>query len=284
LTNHLRNANTRLYTLPMISNNSNTNLTSVNHHRILVPGIISSHFVPQEESNTLITNVFTNVQVRYRRKKKIKPMRQLPRPVYNNMWEDPETYTWETKGLERKRKARALRPQYRDILVIRDFKFGVVGQEMRLKAKHAYKFVTKVPPVAVFKNEDTYQKYIIDGIVKEKFNGDLEAFKQDLALRYNNFKVRYLLERIAVKFQRRIDGPGKEYKFPITKKDLIDRIWNMIKIPLREEQIEMPGHFPDRPIKTPGYYVCWVKLDDGIEQKVKLRVYLKGTGSTYQGY
>jgi len=225
----------------------------------------------------------TNTQVRHRRKKKVKSRRHIA-PVYNDQWGNPNEYTWDTKGLERRRRSAGLRPQYRDILIVRDFKFGLTGQTMRLKAKHAFKLATQVPPVAVFYTPELYQKHVIDGIVKEKFNGDLEAFKTDLAVRMEQFRTRYLLQRIAVKFQRRIDGPGKEFKFPITKKDLANRIWNLVKVPLKEEQIALPGHFPDRPITKPGYYKCWVTLNDGNEEKVKLRVYLDSSGTKLQGY
>lgn len=155
---------------------------------------------------------------------------------------------------------------------------------MRLKAKHAFKLATQKPPVAVFYTPEMYQKHVVDGVVQERFGGDLEAFKSDLTVRMEQFRTRYLLQRIAVKFQRRVDGPGQEFKFPITKKDLANRIWNLVKVPLKEEQIAMPGHFPDRPITKPGYYKCWVTLNDGMEEKVKLRVYLDGSGEKIQGY
>jgi hypothetical protein len=244
---------------------------------------IPQYYQPQTEETSLHTSILTNVQVRNRRKKRVKVFRPLPKPLFNNMWESPYTVTHESRGLERRRRSHGLRPQYRDILIVKDFKFGLTGDRMRLKAKHAYKFCTTVPPVAVLYSEEAYQKYIVDGVVKNEFNGNVEEFRENLRLKKEQFRQRWLLERVTVKFQRRISGPGKEFTIAITKKDLANRIWNMVKVPLKEEQIEMPGHFPDRPIQKPGYYRCWVTLPDNPE-KVKLRIYLAGGGKILQGY
>jgi hypothetical protein len=74
-----------------------------------------------------------------------------------------------------------------------------------------------------------------------------------------------ILRRIELKFQRKIAGPGNELFFPIYKADICNRVWNVCKIIIRPEIIEMK-----KPITKPGLYYFYLNFD--VPPKIMLRI------------
>jgi hypothetical protein len=61
----------------------------------------------------------------------------------------------------------------------------------------------------------------------------------------------------------------------------VNRLWNVSRIPIKEEDVIFPGG--KEQITTPGYYLMNIKLD-GEEHPAKLRLYLEGGGFTWEGW
>ncbi len=170
------------------------------------------------------------------------------------------------------RKRRTLPPAYTDIILRKDCKFGMKGETFNVKTPHAYTIIGK--KLAAKKSDLTVKKYA------SHITPEIEKEIGEKRLQRN---LRFIIEHAAVQFKRKIAGPKREYYWPITRKDVVNRIWNVYKVPLKEEQIIMKDGFPDRPIVKPGYQVLRVTLDDG-KPPAMLRVYLKRGGNTYQGF
>lgn len=173
---------------------------------------------------------------------------------------------------KQKKTRRTLPPAYTDIILRKDCKFGMKGEVFNVKTPHAYTIIGK--KLAARKTSLTVKKYA------SHITPEVEKDISEKRLQRN---LRFIIEHAAVQFKRKIAGPKREYYWPITRKDIANRIWNVYRIPLKEEQIIMKQGFPDRPISKPGYQVLRVVLDDG-KPPAMLRVYLKKGGNTYQGF
>lgn len=208
-----------------------------------------------------------------RGKKKLKKHRpgideRIPEPseMKHSILSDP--YFFSGKA----RPRRTLPPRYTDIILRKDCKYGMKGEIFKVKTPHAYTIIGK--KVAAKKTPLTLKKY------SSHITPELE---QEMTQKRLERNLRFIIEHAAVQFKRKIAGPKREYYWPITRKDIVNRVWNVYKIPLKEEQIIMKQNYPDRPISKPGYQLIYVKLDDG-KPPAMLRVYLKRGGNTYQGF
>eukprot|EP00761_Pharyngomonas_kirbyi_P013945 gb/GECH01013975.1/.p1 GENE.gb/GECH01013975.1/~~gb/GECH01013975.1/.p1 ORF type:complete len:264 (+),score=47.75 gb/GECH01013975.1/:1-792(+) len=94
-----------------------------------------------------------------------------------------------------------------------------------------------------------------------------EEFHKLIQWKAEKYNIRFRLSRGSIYFYRRAPSYYNDLIFNVTKKDIINRVWNVLKVPLKEEQLEF-----ERPIKKPGQYRVWV--DIGQNPKVKLRVYV----------
>lgn len=143
-----------------------------------------------------------------------------------------------------------------------------------LKAPHGYKFLQNGS--AVRYNEANLKRYVEPMTSEEK-----EELKEK---RYMKNK-RTIIDRAVVQFKRKIVGPANDYYWPITARDIVNRIWNVYKVALHEDQITMPKATREqkhKPVKKPGYHIIWVDLEDG-QGPAMVRLYLEKGGNTYDG-
>jgi hypothetical protein len=160
-----------------------------------------------------------------------------------------------------------------------DTNVGLRGESISLKASHAYRFLGSKPPCAV-KDTPESRELFLTPIINDEFGGDKEKFEKDVEERRFKFNRRTVIQRTVLKFHRFIAGAGKEFYFPISKRDIANRLWNVSRIPIKEEDVEFPGNKTQ--ITVPGYYMLSVKLE-GEEQPAYLRLYLEGGGNTWEG-
>lgn len=117
---------------------------------------------------------------------------------------------------------------------------------------------------AVFDTPENRRKY-----VESK---GTEYHKKIEELRYFHNK-RWFLNRAAIYIRRKIDDPRGIFLYPITAKDVCDKIWVHSKILVKPEQVLMPN---DQPIRKPGMYSVFVDVGDDEENPAGwVRIYAK---------
>ena len=84
---------------------------------------------------------------------------------------------------------------------------------------------------------------------------------------------RLILKRAELVFKRKVAGPGDELYFPINRTDICNKIWNVLKIIVRPDTIQLKNN-----IKKPGLYYIHVNLLQ--KPKVMLRIRVTN-GSEY---
>ncbi|KAL0477269.1 hypothetical protein AKO1_005473 [Acrasis kona] len=170
------------------------------------------------------------------------------------------------------------KPVFKKIIFIRDTKIGLKGESISLLNRQANRFMTTSPPSAVLDRPAERLAYL-DQIIDTEYEGDKKKFDKSVVERREKFNKRLLIERCVLKFQRYIAGNGNEFYFPVSKRDIVNRLWNVAKVPVKEEDVTFPGSKTE--IKRPGHFLLTVNM--GEEPPARLRLYLTSSGNTWEG-
>lgn len=156
----------------------------------------------------------------------------------------------------------------RDVIFLQDTSIAFKGEIMRNAPKRmVQKYIRhqnkSLSPKAAFITEENKLQW-----AKEFSNLNQAELINKRMLK--NFKT--TLENMIITFKRQIPTRVRSPQFivPITKDDICNRVWNLKKIILNPEDIQIStGAY--NVIKHPGYWKCYYRCPDG--EKVKMRLY-----------
>eukprot|EP01027_Heterolobosea_sp_BB2_P005988 GEZU01009107.1.p1 GENE.GEZU01009107.1~~GEZU01009107.1.p1 ORF type:complete len:282 (-),score=50.02 GEZU01009107.1:222-1034(-) len=160
-----------------------------------------------------------------------------------------------------KKKIRGPKPAFKDLILVKHTRnLGFAGEQFTIRRNKAALLLRKKR--AVLATPENIEKYGIGSKHPE--------YVTQLAFQREKYNLRWPLQRGILQFYRRAPGPEGELEYPITPQDICNKAWQVLKVPIRPEQIIMPNN--QKKISKVGYYKCWVDIEQ--PPHVKLRVYV----------
>jgi ribosomal protein L9 len=140
------------------------------------------------------------------------------------------------------------KPKMLPIIFTKDCKRGIKGELVYFYKNLAQHMVSK--QLAVHLTPETKETY------KKSIDKNYDEYWEIKKKRFIKDKRKVILRSVLI-FRRKVAGPANELFFPVTRTDVLNKIWSQSKLIIRPEHLVMPQEF-----KKPGCYHVYIVLEE----------------------